>query len=111
VRRETTRSWDKRPDWGRPGTVFRTSQKGRLERAGYGAAEIFANKVKVTKSDGQVKATKCDGYGLRWVAQKEFDGEVADLDVSAADGVKEGGVGRGAESTRYVGGEGSVFKI
>ncbi len=27
VRRGTRRSWDKRPDWGRPGTVFRTSQK------------------------------------------------------------------------------------
>jgi hypothetical protein len=27
VRRETRRSWDKRPDWGRPGTVLRTSQK------------------------------------------------------------------------------------
>ena len=27
VRRATRRSWDKRPDWGRPGTVLRTSQK------------------------------------------------------------------------------------
>jgi hypothetical protein len=26
VRRETRRSWDNRPDWGRPGTVLRTSQ-------------------------------------------------------------------------------------
>jgi hypothetical protein len=25
--RATRRSWDKRPDWGRPGTVLRTSQK------------------------------------------------------------------------------------
>ncbi len=46
---------------------------------------------------------------MRWVAEKEFDGEAADL--SAADGVKEGGVGRGAESTRDVGSEGGVFKI
>jgi hypothetical protein len=48
---------------------------------------------------------------LRWVAEKEFDGEAADFDVSAADGVKEGGVGRGAESTRDVDGEGDIFKI
>ena len=27
VNRETRRSCDKRPDWGRPGTVFKTSQK------------------------------------------------------------------------------------
>ena len=27
VRRATRRSCDKRPDWGRPGTVLRTSQK------------------------------------------------------------------------------------
>ncbi len=27
VIRATRRSWDKRPDWGRPGTVLRTSQK------------------------------------------------------------------------------------
>jgi hypothetical protein len=27
VRRATRRSWDKRPDYGRPGTVLRTSQK------------------------------------------------------------------------------------
>ncbi len=48
---------------------------------------------------------------MRWVAEKEFDGEAADFNVSAADGVKEGGVGRGAESTRDVGSEGGVFKI
>jgi len=46
---------------------------------------------------------------LGWVAEDKFGGEAADGDVSAADGVKEGGVGRGAESTRDVGGEGSVF--
>ena len=27
VTSDTRRSWDKRPDWGRPGTVFNTSQK------------------------------------------------------------------------------------
>ncbi len=27
VKRETRRCWDKNPDWGRPGTVFNTSQK------------------------------------------------------------------------------------
>ena len=35
--------------------------------------------------------------------------EAADFEVSAAEGIKEGGVGRGAESTRDVGGEGRVF--
>ncbi len=43
---------------------------------------------------------------------KEFDGKAADFDVSAADGVKvllE--VRRGAESTRDVGSEGSVFEV
>ena len=46
---------------------------------------------------------------MRWVAEKEFYGEAADFDVSAAEGIKKGGVGRGAESTRNVGGEGSIF--
>ncbi len=32
-----------------------------------------------------------------------------DFNISVADGVKEGGVGRGAESTRDVGSERSVF--
>jgi hypothetical protein len=63
---------------------------------------MFAHKVKVTKSDEQ---------GLRWVAEKEFYGEAADFDVSAAEGIKEGGVVRGAESARDVGGEGSVFEV
>ncbi len=45
----------------------------------------------------------------RWVAEKEFWSEAADFDVSAAEGIKEGGVERGAESTKDVGGEGSVF--
>ncbi len=48
---------------------------------------------------------------MRWVAEKEFYGEAADFDVSAADGVKEGGVRRGAESTRDIGSEGSVFEV
>ncbi len=37
--------------------------------------------------------------------------EAADCDVSAADGVKEGGVGREAKGAGYIGGESSVFKI
>ena len=41
--------------------------------------------------------------------EKEFWSEAADFDVPAAEGIKKGGVGRGAESTRDVGGEGSVF--
>ena len=48
---------------------------------------------------------------MRWVAEKEFCSEAAEFDISAAEGIKEGGVGRGAESTRDVGGEGSVFEV
>ena len=46
---------------------------------------------------------------MKWVSEKEFCSEATDFDISAAEGIKEGGVGRGAESTRDVGGEGSVF--
>jgi hypothetical protein len=46
------------------------------------------------------------------VAQEDFGGdEAADCDVSAADGVKKGGVGRGAERSRDVHGERRVFEI
>ncbi len=48
---------------------------------------------------------------MGWVAEKESDSEAADVKVSAAEGIKEGGVGRGAESARDVGGEGSVFDV
>ncbi len=48
---------------------------------------------------------------MRWVAEKKIYGEAADFDISAAEGIKKGGVGREAESARDVGGEGSVFKI
>ena len=49
---------------------------------------------------------------MGWVAEdKKFGGEAADGDASAADGVKEGGVERGAEGTRDICGEGSVFKV
>ena len=37
--------------------------------------------------------------------------EAADLDVSTADGIKEGGVERGAKSARDIGSEGGVCKI
>ncbi len=49
--------------------------------------------------------------GLGWVAKDKFCGEAADGDVlvSAADSVKEGGVGGGAEGTGDICGEGSVF--
>ncbi len=46
---------------------------------------------------------------MRWVAEKEFCSEATDFDISAVEGIKEGGVGRGAESTRDVGGEGNIF--
>ncbi len=48
---------------------------------------------------------------MRWVAEKKWYSEAADLEVSAAEGIKEGGVGRGAEGARDVGGEGSVFEV
>jgi hypothetical protein len=48
---------------------------------------------------------------LGWVAEKEFCGEATDFEVSAAEGIKEGGVGRGAEGARDIGGEGSVFEV
>jgi hypothetical protein len=48
---------------------------------------------------------------LGWVVEEKFGGEATDGDVSAADGVKEGGVRRGAEGTRDICGEGSVFKV
>ncbi len=62
---------------------------------GFSGTEVFSDKVKVTESDGK---------GLGWVAEKEFGRE-------AADGVKEGSVGRGAESARDVSGKGGVFEI
>ncbi len=46
-----------------------------------------------------------------WVAEKMWYSKAADFEVSAAEGIKEGGVGRGAESARDVGGEGSVFEV
>ena len=48
---------------------------------------------------------------MRGVAEKNFYGEAADFDVSAAEGIKKGGVGRGAEGARDVRGEGSVFDV
>jgi hypothetical protein len=45
------------------------------------------------------------------VAEKDFGSEAADLDVSAADGIKESSVGRGAKSARDIGSEGGVVKI
>ena len=48
---------------------------------------------------------------MGWVAEEKFGGEAADFDISAAEGIKKGGVGRGAESARDVGGEGSVLEV
>jgi hypothetical protein len=49
---------------------------------------------------------------LGWVVEEKFGGEATNGDVSAADGVKpEGGVGRGAEGTGDIRGEGSVLKV
>ena len=48
---------------------------------------------------------------MGWVAEEKFGGEAADCDVSAADGVEEGRVGRRAEGAGNVSGEGSVFEV
>ena len=48
---------------------------------------------------------------MRGVAEKKFYGEAADFDISAAEGIKNGGVRREAESARDVGGEGSVLEV
>ncbi len=39
---------------------------------------------------------------MGWVAEEKFGSEAADFDASAADGVKEGDVGRGAKSARDI---------
>jgi hypothetical protein len=49
-----------------------------LKGGGFGGAEVFADKVKVSERGGQ---------GLEWVAEKKFNGEAADFNISAADGV------------------------
>ncbi len=41
--------------------------------------------------------------------EKEFCSEATDFDISAAERIKEGGVGRVTESTSDVGGQGSIF--
>ncbi len=48
---------------------------------------------------------------MGWITEKEWYSEAADFKVSAAEGMKEGGVGRGAESARDVGCERSVFEV
>jgi hypothetical protein len=55
--------------------------------------------------------TKGGKEGLGWVAEKNFGSETADCDISAADGVKEGGVGRGAKGAGDIGGERSIFEV
>ncbi len=44
-------------------------------RGGFGGAEIFSYKVKVTEGDVE---------GLGWVVEKEWCSEAADFEVSAA---------------------------
>jgi hypothetical protein len=46
-----------------------------LKGGGFGGAEVFADKVKVSERGG------------KWVAEKNFNGEAADFNISAADGV------------------------
>jgi hypothetical protein len=73
-------------------------QVGRVD-VGWSAS--FTDEVKVAKGNGE---------RLRWVAKEEFGGETADGDISAADGVKEGCVERGAERARDISGEGNIFE-
>lgn len=49
-----------------------------MKGGGFGGAEVFADKVKVSERGGK---------GLGWVAEKKFNGEAADFNISAADGV------------------------
>ncbi len=60
---------------------------------------------------GRVKVAEGNGKRYGWVAEKDFGGEATDCDVSAADGIKEGGVGRGAERARDVSDESSIFEV
>ncbi len=55
-----------------------------MKRWGAVGTEALADKVKVIEGNGK---------GLGWVVAEDFCGEAADCDVSAADGVKEGGAG------------------
>ena len=49
-----------------------------MEEFFFGGAEVFADKVKVSERGGK---------GLGWVTEKKFNGEAADFNISAADGV------------------------
>ncbi len=55
--------------------------------------------------------TKGGREGLGWVVEKKFGSETADCDIFAADGVKEGGVGRGAKGAGDIRGERRIFKV
>ncbi len=55
--------------------------------------------------------TKGGEEGLGWVAEKKFCSEATDCDISAADGVKEGGVGWGAKGAGDIGGERNIFEV
>jgi hypothetical protein len=55
--------------------------------------------------------TKGGKEGLGWVAEKKFGSETADCDKFAIDGVKEGGVGRGAKGAGHISCERSIFEV
>ncbi len=67
-----------------------------LEGWGFGGAQVLSKYVQVTKGREE---------GLGWVAKKKFGG------VSAANGVKEGGVGWEAKGAGDIGGERSIFEV
>jgi hypothetical protein len=73
--------------------------QGRVGRVRFWRSVSSFNYVQVTKGGEE---------GLGWVVEKKFGSETADCDISAADGVKEGGVGRGAKGAGDIGGEGSI---
>jgi hypothetical protein len=55
--------------------------------------------------------TESNGKGLGRVAEEDFGGDAADCDVSAANDVKQGGVGRGSERARDIGGKERVLEV
>jgi hypothetical protein len=74
--------------------------KGGLVGWGFGRAQVLSNYVQVTKGGKE---------GLGWVAEKKFGSEAAGCGISAVDGVKEGGVGRGAKGAGDISGKRSIF--
>ncbi len=76
--------------------------QGKVDKGGFWWSGDFFEQ-------GQGDRERWIGIGVGCVEKVIW--EAADFDVSAAYGVKEGGVRRGAEGTRDVGSGGSVFEV